>query len=212
MYLRQPSKGTAKEISTKEKIFNAAVKLFSEKGYMEISMREIADITGITVAGLYNHYASKEDILYSLYDFYTNHWKEKCPDLNDLLELTEIETPYDIFSRFIFHFDPVLIDTMDRIVRIAIRRIGIDARSEALIRDHVASTKIVVPVLERLVELGKIEPIDVGCFATTLIMVNVYSAFVNGSNLQLSLEQWRKSYEMVFSVIKIRPNKDWKSK
>jgi len=148
----QPVKSISiKEISTKEKIFNVAVKLFSEKGYMEVSMREIADIAGITVAGIYNHYDSKEDILYSLYDFYSNHWKEMCPDINYLLALAEIEPPNNLYLRFIFHFDPALQDTMDRIARIAVRKIGVDTRSEALIKEHIASTKIIVPVLKRLV-------------------------------------------------------------
>jgi len=206
------SKRPDETIPTKERIFNAAVKLFSEKGYAETSMRDIADMVGVTVAGLYNHYTSKEDILYSLYDFYSKHWKDVCFDNDELLALAETGTPYDVFGSLAFHFDPALQDSMDRIVKIAVRQMGVNSRSEALIKDHIGSTEIVGKILNRLIELKKIEPIDVESFASILAMFNISSAIVNGTSLELSLEIWKKSFGVLFSLIKVKPRRGRKPK
>jgi len=49
--------------NTKEKLFHAAVRLFSENGYHSVSMREIAAAVGITEAAIYRHFENKEAIL-----------------------------------------------------------------------------------------------------------------------------------------------------
>ena len=47
---------------TKVTILEAANRLFSANGYHGTSMRQIAQEAGIAVAGIYNHFANKEDI------------------------------------------------------------------------------------------------------------------------------------------------------
>lgn len=53
---------------TKRKIFDTAMKLFSENGYTETSVEEITAVTGIAKGTLYYHFSKKEDILYFLID------------------------------------------------------------------------------------------------------------------------------------------------
>lgn len=52
--------------STKEAIREAAIQLFSSKGFDQTSLREVADAVGITKASLYYHYASKLDLLLAI--------------------------------------------------------------------------------------------------------------------------------------------------
>lgn len=47
---------------TRAEIIEAAHKLFLEKGFHATSMRQIAERAGIALGGIYNHFASKEDI------------------------------------------------------------------------------------------------------------------------------------------------------
>lgn len=47
---------------TKRRIFNTAIKVFSEKGYDNASIEEITAIAGVAKGSLYYHFSKKEDI------------------------------------------------------------------------------------------------------------------------------------------------------
>ncbi len=53
-----PTKGEA----TRTTIEDAAIELFMEQGYHATSMRQIAERAGLALGGIYNHFASKDDI------------------------------------------------------------------------------------------------------------------------------------------------------
>ncbi|MDD6042946.1 MAG: TetR/AcrR family transcriptional regulator [Eubacteriaceae bacterium] len=52
--------------STKDQILEAALELFSVKGFEATSVSQIADAVGIRKSSLYSHFASKQDILDTL--------------------------------------------------------------------------------------------------------------------------------------------------
>jgi TetR/AcrR family transcriptional regulator, cholesterol catabolism regulator len=54
---------TTATISTKKNIRQTAEKLFRERGYAAIGMRELAREVGIEAPSIYNHYKSKDDLL-----------------------------------------------------------------------------------------------------------------------------------------------------
>ncbi|MDD5468138.1 MAG: TetR/AcrR family transcriptional regulator [Anaerolineales bacterium] len=56
---------------TRQRILNAAQDLFTRQGYHGTSMRQIANKAGLAVAGVYNHFASKEEVFVAV--FHANH-------------------------------------------------------------------------------------------------------------------------------------------
>ncbi|MEK6153451.1 TetR/AcrR family transcriptional regulator [Flavobacteriaceae bacterium 3-367] len=50
----------------KDEIVKTSAKLFKEKGYSAVTMRDIAKAMGIKAASLYNHISSKQDILIAI--------------------------------------------------------------------------------------------------------------------------------------------------
>jgi|ERR1043165_979312 AcrR family transcriptional regulator len=50
-------------ITTKERVKQSAQRLFRERGYAAIGMRELAKEVGIEAPSIYNHYKSKDDLL-----------------------------------------------------------------------------------------------------------------------------------------------------
>ena len=58
----RPTK-TPGQQSTTEKIFEAAIDLFAQSGYDNVSIRDIARAVGIKESSIYKHYTSKEEIL-----------------------------------------------------------------------------------------------------------------------------------------------------
>ncbi len=53
--------------ATRDRIVETALHLFSEKGTSAVSMRELADAAGVTVPGVYYHFASKADLIQAVY-------------------------------------------------------------------------------------------------------------------------------------------------
>ncbi len=62
----QPQGGEAAR-STRERILDVALDLFTEQGYEKTSLRDIAEQLGITKAALYYHFERKQDILLELH-------------------------------------------------------------------------------------------------------------------------------------------------
>lgn len=54
---------SAVEKSKKEQIYEAAARLFRDKGYQATSMRDLAKEVGLRASSLYNHFPSKSDVL-----------------------------------------------------------------------------------------------------------------------------------------------------
>lgn len=55
--------------TTKTEILNAALSVFSQKGYEGALLRDISSSLGITKAALYKHYESKEALWNALIDY-----------------------------------------------------------------------------------------------------------------------------------------------
>jgi AcrR family transcriptional regulator len=70
---------TVEKKSTKEQILDAAIDLFSQKGYDAVSIREIARTVGINEASIYNHYKGKEDIMDSIIGFLISEFNREPP-------------------------------------------------------------------------------------------------------------------------------------
>ncbi|MGC4934986.1 TetR family transcriptional regulator [Gordonia sp. DT30] len=58
-------------------VLAAAVEVFTETGYHGATMRVVAGAAGISVAGIYHHYRSKQQLLVALFDVMMNevHWR-----------------------------------------------------------------------------------------------------------------------------------------
>ena len=56
---------TPRETGGRERIINEASRLFATKGYDGVSMREVAEASGMTKAALYYHFENKESLYFS---------------------------------------------------------------------------------------------------------------------------------------------------
>jgi AcrR family transcriptional regulator len=62
-----PGSSTPPGPSTRERILDIALELFTEQGYEKTSLRDIAERLGTTKAALYYHFERKQDILLELH-------------------------------------------------------------------------------------------------------------------------------------------------
>lgn len=69
-------------MTTKERILNEALRLFSEKGYSDVYVGDIAEAVGIKAPSLYKHYKGKQEI----FDSCVEKFYERMTQMrNDLL-------------------------------------------------------------------------------------------------------------------------------
>ena len=62
--------------TSKEEILNAALVVFSQKGYDGALLRDIASLLGITKPALYKHYESKEALWNAMIDYVERYYSE----------------------------------------------------------------------------------------------------------------------------------------
>ena len=56
-------------LNTREKILETAIAMFAEKGYNDVSVRDITRAVGIKESSLYNHFISKQQILDEIFEY-----------------------------------------------------------------------------------------------------------------------------------------------
>lgn len=83
---------------TVRKILDTAERLFIEKGYDQASLQDIIDATGLSKGAIYHHFASKEDIFYSVCDRIGQHNAEVLSKVRDDSSLSGLEKLRTIFA------------------------------------------------------------------------------------------------------------------
>ena len=192
-----------KKITTKERILSSAARLFSERGYDRVTVREIAKDVGINSSSLYNHFVSKEEILKSLYNYYSERMREGYPDLQELLKLAETEPPLEVLMKTEFHFNDNIRDFLDKILITAARMICDDTENENFIRDNIfdSISNTLKPLLEKMVELGKIKPFDIDTFIRVMTYFCFSAAALNNSPFMQSVAEYQAGMALIFSMI-----------
>ena len=69
-------------MDTKQRILDEALTLFSEKGYANVFVGDIADAVGIKAPSLYKHYKSKKAIFDAIIDKMNRRFEEQAKAMN----------------------------------------------------------------------------------------------------------------------------------
>ena len=188
---------------TKEKIMQVSAKLFSEKGYDKVTMREIAKSIGINSATIYHHFPSKNDILRSLYAFYSAQRYREHPDFDELMRLVETHPPHEVLRRSTFHFDEDIREMLDAILVTAARGICAEPESEQFIRENIFANieNTLKPLLMRMLELKKIKPLDIDCFLGIVSYFCFSAAALSHSSFRQPPDEYYASMTQIFSLV-----------
>lgn len=89
---------------TKERILEAALKIFSRDGYAGTNIKDIADEVGIVKSALYRHYASKEEIWKAVMDMMVSYYEEHFGPSNQTSVIPKtVDELYDMTMNMV-HF------------------------------------------------------------------------------------------------------------
>ncbi|WP_054697019.1 TetR/AcrR family transcriptional regulator [Syntrophomonas palmitatica] len=93
------------KLNTKERIREAALSIFANKGYEGATMQEIAEAVGINKASIYNHYKGKEDLFFAVYqDVADDYVKLMERVIGDSKDMKLAERLFYIFEEEILYF------------------------------------------------------------------------------------------------------------
>lgn len=117
---------------TKEDIRKKSYKLFCEKGYKDVTMKDICEQTGLSRGGLYRHYESTEQIFLEIVNSFSNEQKTEilfkieqnisaAAILDEVLsryayEMTDCKNSFSL-AIFEFYSNPVISKTENSVTK-----------------------------------------------------------------------------------------------
>jgi len=189
--------------TTKEKILRIAAKMFAERGFDRVTVREIAKDVGIGSGSLFHHFDSKDEIFRALCNFYSEQRLNVYPDLDELLKLAETDPPHEVLMKAEFHFEDDVREILDQILITASRRICYNDENANFIKENIFDSikNTLKPLLERMVELGKIKPFDVETFVRVTSYYCFSAAALNNSPFKQGVAEYQAGMAFLFSMI-----------
>ena len=152
------------DAETRQRILMAAIQLLSQKGFANVSMNDIVNVSGVSKGGVYWHFKSKDEIIQAIFDFF----------FDAQLELVNAT----------LHGDGKAADKLERIFRLATQEAEVDvppplefyalaARNENLKQRmslyFEAYRERIVELIQHGIEAGEFEAADSSVVAVNII-------------------------------------------
>ena len=136
------------KIRHKNEILSAALKLFSERGFHNVSMQQIAEESGFAVGSLYNFFASKE----TLFEELTRSCGERI--LNELLQILKGPGSEIARLRKFIHHVPLFLEENTEIVKLYVSELGTRGAKISKSQNKMDSHIILDSELQKLIDSG----------------------------------------------------------
>ena len=104
--------------NTKQRIFDAAVELFSRNGFSGTSIREIVSLVGIRESSLYKHYGSKDELLDEIFEYFKTTLGKASFSADNIQEAVKGVPPELFLQHTILKFRERLTPELEKIWRI----------------------------------------------------------------------------------------------
>lgn len=186
---------------TKRKIFNAAIKLFAEKGYDNASTQEITASAGVAKGSLYYHFQKKEDILDTMLREGMNLLKNSIE-----IKTKKCNTAMEKVKAIILIEIKVVIK-YEQFINIVLSQIcGEEEKNKKCKQAVLEYIKLIEPVIQEGIDNGEFYENDVEALSSVIFGVTTSSLIYNlKKNREPDVE---KIYSIfVDSVIKILSKK-----
>ncbi len=92
----------------KDRIILEALRLFSLKGFLSTSIRDILDAAGTSKGGFYNHFKSKEELFFAVLTEARRIWRD-----NTLAGLDQIDKPVEKVKRLLTNFKEIYLQDVN---------------------------------------------------------------------------------------------------
>lgn len=184
-------------------IFESAIYIFAERGYENVSMRELAKINDIRAASIYYYFDSKDTLLNTMYEFYAANIKLSSPDIDKIMKKIPYQSAKEILFQCLNQFSDELQPLMDCIYLIVVSQQAHDPRAYKLIQESTFAypENFITRIVTRMVDIGKIEPLDIECFVKLYASFMFTAAFFNYSAAPIAFEKWKACLELLSALL-----------
>ncbi|MCR4426639.1 MAG: TetR/AcrR family transcriptional regulator [Firmicutes bacterium] len=148
--------------STRENILEAAIDLFSEKGFDAVSVREITRKVGIRESSLYNHFRSKDELLDVIFETFKTEFGKVILDEKMIQEDLSGMDPEIYLQHHLLTLRDRITPAMQRIWKIVYMEQFRDKRArDFVIREIIGRpAAFYAKVFTAMAEKGVIKPMD----------------------------------------------------
>jgi AcrR family transcriptional regulator len=176
-------------IESKKKIIEAAMAVFSTKGYAKASIREIAKVAGISIGGVYLYFTNKEDL-------YKNLIRERKSSLRDAIEktLSQPRTAAESLSVFIKLYLDYAVKHKEFII-LHIREHGFTFGVQEKRQFFSQQRKLIEKIIQRGIQSGEFRKCNPKQMATILM------GSLRGIVLSMTLDDVHITPEMLSELI-----------
>ena len=167
-------------MGTKERIFDEALQLFSERGFDGVSIRDIASAVGIKESSIYNHYRGKKTIMDDICERFVETLSISRPPLQEVEKWLDHMQPVDIFKRFIMSYGKQINPGITQMARIIFAEQFHDETARKIFRDELIEKNVryYIEVLTMFEGKDRIVHCD----------KNVVATLFNNSQITLSIQ------------------------
>ena len=176
-------------LSSKTRLFDKAIELFSLHGYENVSINNIANAAGLRGgSAFYNHYTGKEELLTAIYDYYEAHYFANVKPLDEIRPILKTGTGEDIMGVLAWTFYGLPADMhrrMTLITKIVYARFLIDERANNIFVEKMTVETIddVILKLRELAGYGRLNnSVDLASFAEMMTYVGLMIGLVGVSS------------------------------
>lgn len=162
---------------TKERIFDTFIEMTSGLGYENVSIRDITNRLGLKPASLYNHFASKDDLLDAVYAYYTSHLFDNRKSADTMKKMLMEDSAENIVFTLAYTFvcdDLKKYTRMILTTKIIYMRLFQDQGANSIYMDAYKNNfEYVSDIMKYGVDAGRVDPgFDYETFAGVLIGAN----------------------------------------
>ena len=113
--------------------------------------------------------------------------------------------PIEVMLKMNFHYPPEISGIMNNIMAIGARNVSTDVDSFIFMQENVFATqKVTIPLLNRLIELDRIEPLDVQAFSNIVMHYCVSVVMLNSTPIKMDIDQWYRGLKYLYEAF-IKP-------
>lgn len=203
-----------KDLKSKSNIIRVAFALFLEKGYKEVTIKNIMEATNLSKGAIYHHFDSKEEIYFATIETYyinlfqTSSFEELTDDFKENIKL-------------VYHFAAELFDGVERLtdkgMEFPIRNFysfQLKSEDREIIRKKIRTTveeyrNIIKSIVEAGMESKQIRT-DVDADAITLQIIgilegiSIHYSTVRNNVEEILLQKFKLAFDNYFKMICIK--------